>query len=166
MPDTKIRAPRATDILKKDHERVKSLFSEYEEFGDDSALTKQGIYEAVLHELSVHARIEEEIFYPAVAELGGTEDAAGTVEEALEEHRIVRALLSELSLVPPGSLDFDASMQALEESVGRHVEEEEKEIFTLFDKLDPEKRAEVSEALWRRKAELSQGTAEEEQGTA
>jgi hypothetical protein len=57
-------------------------------------------------------------------------------------------------------------MQALEESVGRHAEEEEKEIFPLFATLDAEKRDEVSEAQERRRAELNLGTAEGGPGPA
>jgi hemerythrin superfamily protein len=162
MSDTKLRAPRATEALKSDHERVKLLFSEYEEFGDDSALTKQGISEQILRELAVHAQIEEEIFYPAVATLGEFGNAAGLVEEALEEHRIVKALLAELSLSAPDSPDFDATIQALEDSVARHADEEEKRIFPLFEKLTAEKREEVSEALLRRSEELWRGGSAED----
>ena len=162
MSDTKIRAPRATEILKADHDRVKALFSEYEEFGDDSALTKQGIYEELQRELDLHAEIEEKIFYPALAGLGESEDAPGLIAEALEDHRIVKALLVELSLFAPEGADFDAAMQALEEEVGRHAEEEEKEIFPLFEKLSADKRNEVSEALWRTKSELADGASREE----
>jgi len=162
MSDTKIRAPRATEVLKADHERVKTLFSEYEEFGDDSALTKQGIYEQVLRELAVHARIEEEIFYPALAELGEPEGAPRLVEEALGEHRIVKALLAEISLFAPDSPEFDVAMQALVESVGRHVEEEEKKLFPLFEKLAADRRDEVSGALWRKKEELIDGASWDE----
>jgi hemerythrin superfamily protein len=158
MSDTKVRAPRATEILKADHERVKSLFSEYEEFGDDSALTKQGIYEEILRELAVHGRLEEEIFYPAIAESGSPGVVGAAVDEALEEHRIIKALLAELSMFAPDGQEFDAAMQALEDSVHRHAEEEEKELFPRFEALDAARRDEVSEALWRRKAELSEGT--------
>ncbi len=157
MSDTKIRAPRATEVLKADHERVRTLFSEYEEFGDHSALTKQGIYEQLLRELAVHAEIEEEIFYPAVAELADSGDAPDLIAEALEEHRIVKALLEELSMLAPDGPEFDATMQTLEDSVSRHAEGEEREIFPLFEKLPAERREEVSGALWRRKAELTHG---------
>jgi iron-sulfur cluster repair protein YtfE (RIC family) len=166
MSDTKVRAPRATEILVADHERVKTLFSEYEEFGDDSALTKEGIYEEILRQLAIHGKIEEEIFYPAILDLGNWHDAGGAVEDALEEHRIVKALLAELSMFAPDSQEFDATMQALEDSVDRHVQEEEKELFPLFEKLDAAKRDEVSEALWHRKAELSEGSIEGEHGSA
>jgi len=162
MSDTKVHAPRATEVLKADHERVKSLFVEYEEGGAGSALTRQGIYEQLLKELSIHARIEQDIFYPAITELGEPEDAPDLIEEALGEHRIVKALLTELSLFAPATQEFDAAMQALEEGFGRHAEEEEKEIFPLFEKLAAERRGEVSEALWRKKAELTDGTAGDE----
>ena len=160
MTDTKLRAPRATDVLKEDHERLKALFADYEEFADDSALTKQGIFEEILRALAVHVRIEEEIFYPAIAGRGPRGDGRDVVEEALEEHRIVKALLAEMFELAPDSPDFDATMQALEESVRRHADEEEKEIFPLFATLDAEKRDEVSEAQERRRAELNLGTAE------
>jgi hemerythrin superfamily protein len=150
MSDTKIRAPRAPRMLEADHQRVKTLFSEYEEFGDDSTLTKQAIFDQIQRELLAHTQVEEEVFYPAVAD-------QAALGEVLDEHRVLKELLAELSQLAPDRPEFDIVMQALEESLDRHSDKEENEIFPLFDTLDPERQDVVSEAVRRRKTELSGG---------
>jgi len=160
MSDTRVFAPRATEVLKSDHATVKGLFRDYEKLGGGAVSGKQRLFDRLKKELEVHAAIEEEIFYPAVAELGEEKDAEETVREALEEHKIVRTLLAELSGLGPEDEAFDAKMKVLSENVEHHADEEEDEMFPLFGKLDKEKRDEVSEAIRERKIELSGETPE------
>jgi hemerythrin superfamily protein len=157
MAETKIRARKATALLKEDHQKVKKLFKDYEACGDDEADEKSEIFQKIQKELEVHAQIEEEIFYPAIEE-GGEEEASELVKEAHEEHRIVKQLLEELSSMTPGDEDFDAKCKVLMDNTLHHAEEEESEIFKLFDKLDKDVRDMASEQLSERKRELSPGT--------
>lgn len=161
MSDTKVFAPRATEVLKTDHATVKGLFRDYDKLGDGAVAGKQKLFDRIKEELEVHAAIEEEIFYPAISELGEEKDAEETVREALEEHKIVKTLLAELSGIGPEDEAFDAKMKVLSENVEHHADEEEDEMFPLFAKLDKETRDGVSEALRERKIELSGETREE-----
>src|SRR4051812_31468858 len=161
MSDTKVFAPRATEVLKTDHATVKGLFRDYDKLGDGAVAGKQKLFDRIKKELEVHAAIEEEIFYPAISELGEEKDAEETVREALEEHKIVKTLLAELSGLGPEDESFDAKMKVLSENVEHHADEEEDEMFPLFGKLDKETRDGVSEALRERKIELSGETPEE-----
>ena len=161
MSDTKVFAPRATEVLKTDHAKVKGLFRDYEKLGDGAVVGKQKVFDRIKKELDVHAAIEEEIFYPAIAELGEEKEAEETVREALEEHKIVKTLLAELAGLSSEDEAFDAKMKVLSENVEHHADEEEDEMFPLFGKLDKETRDGVSEALRVRKIELSGETPEE-----
>lgn len=154
MSDTRIRIRKATALLREDHQEVKKLFSEYEDLGDDATGRKSELFQEIEQALSIHAQIEEEIFYPAMAKVED-EEADELVREAHEEHRIVKTLLEELSNLTPEDEDFDAKMKVLQENVLHHAEEEQEEMFPLFDDLDKEEQDRVSEQLAARKQELT-----------
>jgi hemerythrin superfamily protein len=155
MSDTKVRARKATVLLREDHETIKKLFKQYEKLGDDATDKKQGLFEEIKQGLTVHAQIEEEIFYPAV-ESSDDEEAAEIVQEAHEEHKIVKTLLEELSELSAGDDAFEAKMKVLQENVEHHAEEEQEDIFPLFDDLDKDEQDVVSETLEMRRRELGQ----------
>jgi hemerythrin superfamily protein len=120
---------KATEILKEDHGTVKDLFKEYrglEDDGEDGE--KERLFDEIDRELTIHATVEEEIFYPAVKALD-TEEPVNQVLEAREEHQIVKTLLGQLRDLSPGDETFDPKMKVLMEAVEHHAEEEEKEMF-------------------------------------
>jgi iron-sulfur cluster repair protein YtfE (RIC family) len=161
MSDTKIRVRKATALLREDHENVKQLFSAYEEIEKEDVEQKSKLFRALKKELTIHAQIEEEIFYPAI-EGSGDEEAEELIKEANEEHRLVKQLLEELAELGPESDDFDAKLKVLKENVLHHAEEEQEEIFPCFDELDKDEREQISETLASRKQQLSQEGIEEE----
>ena len=117
----------AITLLKNDHHAVEQLFRRFEKAGDRALVEKRQIVDRIIEELSVHASIEEQLFYPvARATVPNTEDVA---LESLEEHHIVKWLLSELDGLDPSSERFVAKVTVLMESVRHHVEEEESEFF-------------------------------------
>jgi len=154
MPDTKIRVRKATALLKEDHQKVKKLFTQIEKLDASRETDKAQIFDQLKKELTVHAQIEEEIFYPAV-ERADDEEADDLVREAQEEHRIVKTLLEELSALRSSDSRFDAKMKVLKENVLHHAEEEQDEIFPVFDHLERMERDRVSEQLQARKRELT-----------
>ncbi|HEV3029374.1 MAG TPA: hemerythrin domain-containing protein [Planctomycetota bacterium] len=156
MTDTRLKAVRATLLLMEDHHRIEELLSTYSSLGPEEIEQKEDIFAMVRAELSDHATVEEEIFYPVLAQVDQPEAELKT-QLALEEHQIVRTLLDELSDLSPGELDFEAKMKILKDSVERHAEEEEKVLFKLFKKLPREVQDDVSERLRERKLELGDG---------
>lgn len=157
MADTKLRVPKATSLLKDDHKKVKKLFAEYDKLEDDDQEGCDRIFEEIKTELTIHAQIEEEIFYPATA-AAQDEEARMLVSEAREEHKIVKQLLDEIESLDEGDEDeCEAKMKVLKESVLHHAEEEEKELFPVFDELEREQRDQVAELLVARKRELQGG---------
>jgi hemerythrin superfamily protein len=117
----------AITLLKQDHKTVNALFKRFEKLGDRATAAKKQIAEQVVKELSVHAAVEELVFYPAVK--GISDDLKDHVLESLEEHHVVKWLLSELDDMSPEHERFDAKMTVLIESVRHHVQEEEQDFF-------------------------------------
>lgn len=154
MSDTKIRTPKATQILKEDHQKVKEMFAEYDDLGDRAHAGKMHRFMELKRELTIHAQIEEEIFYPAIREIED-EEASELVAEAGEEHAIAKQLLEEISSLTPRDEQFDAKMKVLQENVLHHAQEEEKEIFPFFEELDSDEQDAVSERMRQRKLDLS-----------
>ena len=122
----------AITLLKNDHKTVNELFKKFEKAGDSAHKTKAKLVEQIIHELAVHAAIEEVAFYPFVK--GVSEDLTDDVLESLEEHHVVKWLLSELEGMDPKAERFDAKVTVLIENVRHHVEEEEQEMFPRIRK--------------------------------
>jgi len=137
MSDTKVVAKTPMQILKQDHEAVKDLFAGYAKLGDGDVEEKDRLWQQINEELTIHAEIEERLFYPAVRDVN-TDEAEDLVSEALEEHRVVKTLLEEMSEIEAGEDAFEAKMKVLRENVLHHAEEEEKEIFEQAKKLSKE----------------------------
>ena len=119
--------PDAIVLLKNDHKTVEKLFKQFEKLGDSAHASKRKVVHEIITELSIHAAIEEQHFYPTVR--AQAPDIADNVLEGLEEHHIVKWTLSELEGMSPEEERFDAKVTVLIESVRHHVEEEEGEMF-------------------------------------
>lgn len=136
----------AITLLKNDHRTVEKLFRRYEQAGDRAFAEKRKIVDRIIEELSTHAAIEEQVFYPAARdEVADTEDLA---LESIEEHRIIKWELSELEDMDPQDERFDAKVTVLIENVRHHVEEEESDFFPkVRDELGRTELGEIGEAM-------------------
>ena len=114
----------AIALLKADHEAVSHLFAEYEK--TRSVLNKKALVAQICTALSVHAQIEEEIFYPAVK--AALKDKL-LVPEATVEHAGVKSLIAQLERAEPDGEMYDAKVKVLSEYVKHHVKEEQTEMF-------------------------------------
>lgn len=141
-------AKDAIALLKADHEAVSDLFEEFEK--TTSAAKKKTIVAEICTALTVHAQIEEEIFYPAVkAALKDKE----LVPEAVVEHGGVKKLIAEIEGVEPDGEMYDAKVKVLSEYVKHHVKEEQDEMFKKA-KASSVDMDELGARLAQRKAEL------------
>jgi hemerythrin superfamily protein len=117
----------AITLLKADHREVEKLFKAFEKLGDRANKAKTKTAHQIIEALSRHAAIEEQVFYPAVRqEVDGTN---AEILEAIEEHHIVKWVLSEIGGMTPQDERFDAKITVLMENVRHHVKEEEAELF-------------------------------------
>ena len=122
----------AITLLKEDHEKVRKLFKRFEEAGANAHKTKGEIANKIIEELTIHAFIEEQLFYPAVRKLDPPDDGQEPeelVKEAEEEHGQVKAFLAELERMSPEDEYFDAKVTVVIDDVRHHAEEEEEEMF-------------------------------------
>lgn len=125
-------------LLRDDHKTVEKLFKRFEKTGDDDVTERRTIVDEVIEELTVHAWIEERIFYPAARE--AAPETKDHVLESIEEHHAVVWMLSELKDMDPADERFKAKMSVLMENVRHHVEEEEQEWFPDVRKAMGRKR--------------------------
>lgn len=148
------------DLLKKDHDLVSDLFKQYEKEkeGSDSDEKKQSLANQICQELTVHATVEEELFYPVVEARAGQdkdEEAEDGVLEADEEHALVKILVSEIQEMSPSDKQYDAKVKVLMDMVEHHVEEEEGELMPRSRKLiEKEELEALGQQVEARKEEL------------
>ena len=138
----------ATALLRADHKSVSALFGEYEKAR--AKTKKKNLVTQICNALTVHAQIEEEIFYPAVKK--ALKDTK-LVPEATVEHATLKELIAQVKDVEPDGEMFDAKIKVMSEYVKHHVKEEQNEIFpkAKATKLD---MMELGAQLAARKDEL------------
>jgi len=136
----------AISLLKEDHDKVKDIFDRFEK--TDVRKEKKALVDEALLELKVHATLEEELFYPTVRERAGD-----LINEADEEHHVVKVLIAELEQMPSSDDHYDAKFTVLTENVRHHIREEENEIFPQARGMEMDWDA-LGETMRRRKEEL------------
>jgi hemerythrin superfamily protein len=125
----------AISLLKRDHREIEALFKEFERAGERDRRKKKKLVKQMIEQLSMHGRIEEQLFYPQLR------DAAKEKEltlKAVEEHDLIKVLLGQLENMTPEEERFQPKVTVLIESVRDHVKEEEDLLFPkLRDALSP-----------------------------
>jgi hemerythrin superfamily protein len=143
----------AVSLIEQDHRNVEDLFKQFETAGPQAYKTKDDLVLQITQELTAHATIEEEVFYPAV-----TASAAGEgeelVEEAVEEHQEVKQLLAELGQMTAQDDGFDDKVQTLIDNVRHHVEEESEMLAKARQVLGAERLRQLGERMAERKEQL------------
>jgi hypothetical protein len=109
----------AVQLLKADHRKVEDLFEQFEKARSDDK--KKSLADQICLELTIHATIEEEIFYPACDEKA-EEDM---MQEARVEHDAAKMLIMDIQAGSPGDAFYDAKVKVLSEIIKHHVHEEE-----------------------------------------
>ena len=135
-------------MLRADHENVSAMFDRFERTRKESV--KQDLAERICTELTIHATIEEEIFYPAVRELIDDDDL---MAEATVEHASVKNLIAQIEAASPDDEMFNAQVTVLGEYVKHHVKEEQQEMFPKVRKTDLDLKA-LGDQIRQRKQEL------------
>jgi hemerythrin superfamily protein len=142
----------AIELLTADHNEVDEMFETYQDLvdGDADSDAKATLAEQICDALTVHATIEEEIFYPAARLSLEEEDL---LDEAEVEHASVKDLIAQIREMEPDEELYDAKVKVLGEYVKHHVEEEEGEMFQQLRDTDFDAEA-IGERLLARKQEL------------
>jgi len=137
------------ELLKADHRQVEELFAQ---FADADKRTRYSIANEALNGLEVHSALEEELVYPAIAEVLQEKEL---VNEAKEEHHVAKLLIKELRKMNAGDEGFATKFKVLGEIVKHHIEEEEGEMFTQAEEGGLE-TDELSQDVVKRKEKLMQ----------
>jgi hemerythrin superfamily protein len=117
----------AITLLTEDHNKVKKMFKEFEKLckkDDDEG--KEELATQICKELTVHAQLEEEIFYPVVREAIDDDEL---MNEAVVEHTTAKDLIAQIQSMRVSDPMYDAVVKVLGEYINHHVEEEQNEIF-------------------------------------
>ena len=137
----------AIELLTSDHDEVRGLFDQFREAKDAEDTDRmRELQTKIFSELETHSRIEEDIFYPAVRDLGD-EDLTETVAEGIQEHHVMKVLMREIEEVS-GDETIESKMTVLIENVEHHAEEEEQELFpSLRTQMDESRLDELGAEL-------------------
>ena len=148
----------AIALLKEDHDRVRELLGELEETSERSESKRQKLLDTIEEELTVHTKIEEDVFYPALFDAAKNSEDKELYYEAIEEHHVVDLVLPEVKSTDAGTPEFAAKAKVLKDLVEHHAEEEESEMFPRVKKLMDRKRLmELGEELTRAKESAKAG---------
>ena len=130
MPTTKRATPDACSLLDADHRKVKKMFGDYETLTQSRSASagqkKRDLAKEICTELTVHAQVVEEIFYPALRDAIKETDL---LDEAEVEHGTAKDLIAQLEGSTEADEMFDAKVKVLGEYIDHHVKEERNEIF-------------------------------------
>lgn len=125
----------AIALLKQDHEEVKNLLKQLLEISDEAIEARRSLLEKIATRVRAHAKIEEDIRYPALRDAGGEKEKK-MYYEAMEEHRAVEDLvLPDLEKTDPASPQFAGRAKVLKELIEHHVDEEESELFPDVEQM-------------------------------
>lgn len=139
-------------ILHADHQKVAEMFFQYSQLEEDSDKEKEQLVGEIIKELYVHAKVEEELVYPAIRK--ADDESEDMMDEADTEHHVVKILLAELADMSATDDHYDSKVTVLCELVNHHVREEEKEIFEAFDEANINREA-LGQKVAKRKEELA-----------
>ncbi|HEV2363375.1 MAG TPA: hemerythrin domain-containing protein [Caulobacteraceae bacterium] len=123
MPTPKLDA---IALLKADHRKVEDLFAQFEAAKGEGR--KQALARQICMELTIHTKIEEDVFYPACE--GSVEE--DLLQEARVEHDAAKVLIAEIEAGGPGDAFYDAKVKVLSEEILHHVHEEEQRVEGAF----------------------------------
>ena len=142
--------PLALELLSSDHRKVEALFRQFEDMKEEEDDSRVAIAQRICSELTVHAQVEEDLFYPWLRE---NLDETEMVAEADVEHATLKSLIGQIQPVLAPDEAYDAKVKVLSEYVKHHVKEEEDEIFPEVAS-EEEELDELGQEMAARKAEL------------
>lgn len=154
----KLQDKDAIALLKEDHRKVRALLSELEDTTERASAKREELLATIEQELTIHTKIEEEIFYPAFRDAAEKKDDKNLYYEAVEEHHVVDLVLPEIKETDADSEEFGAKAKVLKDLVEHHAEEEETEMFPRAQKLmDREELIRLGGELAQAKESMASG---------
>jgi uncharacterized membrane protein len=142
-------------MIKEDHRKVEQLYRRYQGLSGQTT-ERRTLAEQICHELEVHAKLEEGIFYPAVqAKLGGAGN--DLVKEAVSEHNEMKRMIGQVRAGGNDAGTLDTNMQKLMQGVQHHVSEEETSMLPKAEQQMAGELTSLGEQMRQRKEQLTAG---------
>lgn len=118
----------ALELLDADHRAVRQLFLDYRQLAANDApeARRKALAEQICMALVIHAKLEEEQFYPQVRDAIRDDDL---MDEAEVEHAAAKDLIVQILSMDPHEELYDAKVTVLGEYIEHHVREERDEMF-------------------------------------
>lgn len=145
---TETFVPDITTMIRMDHTHVLTIFHQYRQ--GSRAEVKRGLVQAACMALEIHAQLEEEIFYPAVAELSDNE----LFKKNVPEHDEMRRLMTLLRSMEPTDVRYDDTFMELMRNVMHHVADEETLMLPEAERLLRDHLGELGLRMTRRRMQL------------
>ncbi|HEV3086359.1 MAG TPA: hemerythrin domain-containing protein [Candidatus Elarobacter sp.] len=149
----------AIALLKADHKTVKDLFKQVDDTSERAKTQLKKLGDQICAELTVHAEIEEQIFYPAVKERvqRGHKEEKDLVLESYEEHAAAKKVIEDIRATDSGDESYKPKITTLSELIDHHVKEEEHELFPAVKELfDEEQLVELGRQMAELKTTLQE----------
>ena len=141
----------AITLLKSDHRKVDEIFQQFKQGGTPAQF--QRLFDQLRQELTIHTQIEEQVFYPAVAQYP---ELAGLTKEAYQEQAQVREALGQIATMDNTTAEWSNQMTQLMHDVQTHVALEENEMFPKFTQhMDDQHLQDLGRQLEQAKSEQS-----------
>lgn len=147
-------------ILMDDHRKFEELFARFE--ATEDAKQKGQIGDEIVNALTIHTKVEEELFYPP---LHKTDELRDIINESIKEHDVAEMLIADSKKLSSGNEMYEATFTTLKEAVEHHVVEEEEEMFPKAKELLGSMGA-LGQKMWDRKQELMGQTNKKSQTTS
>lgn len=144
----------ALTLLEQDHQKVKKLMGEIEKTTERGVKTREQLFNKLVQELTIHEKIEEQIFYPAVKERATSKQLEELVAESYEEHHFVDVVKAEIAETPFEAEEWAAKFKVMMENIEHHAFEEEEG--KMFPKVRRAFKTDELEDLGTQMEELKQ----------
>jgi len=153
--------PSITAMIRLDHTHVTALLHRYR--ANSSAARKHALARNACLALEVHAQLEEEIFYPAMARAVGESEV---LAKSKPEHDEMRRYIAQLRGMSPESAEFDDTFFALMRGVLHHVADEETTLLPQAERALAGQLGDLGQQMTRRRLQLVRPHAREIASTA
>ena len=141
----------AIETLEKDHDRIRSLFSEFDETTDPQEL--QDCFEKIGNILTIHAEAEEQVLYPEASKCEGTSEL---ITKGHQEHDKGDQMVIEIKSLNPSESQFKQKVKELQSFMLNHLDEEENDLFPKVRQgMDDRKLEELATEIKHTKAEVA-----------
>ena len=141
----------AIETLEKDHDRIRSLFSEFNETNDSQEL--QDCFDKIGNILTIHAEAEEQVLYPEASKCEGTSEL---IAKGHQDHDKGDQMVLEIKTLNPSESEFKQKVKELQSFMLNHLDEEENDLFPKVRQgMDDRKLEELATEIKHTKAEVA-----------